>query len=266
MGQKSSAQAGQIRLANAKGVLYGRPVRFGYDSGTGLYWAESDGLRHYFGNFPRGTFLYKNGLKARGVELFRSYLMHNIAFEPGDIVIDCGANYADLWLELRAHIAPENYITFEPGRDEFASIVKNAPQARNNNRGLGDKTDTLKFYVNEHDADSSLIEPGHFTEIREVEVVTLTSYIQAEGISAVKVLKLEAEGFEPEILTGAADILPLVSYIAIDGGRERGIAREETFSRQTNFLLSFGFEMVDVSFKWGRALFANRALLEGPDA
>ena len=50
--------------------------------------------------------------------------------------------------------------------------------------------------------------------------------------------KLEAEGFEPEILEGSKQSINIVEYVALDGGEERGIAEAETLSKATNFLLA----------------------------
>ena len=76
-------------------------------------------------------------------------------------------------------------------------------------------------------------------------------------INKVKILKLEAEGFEPEILRGAGDRLKDIEYIAIDGGYERGISEEETFTTLTNFLIKKNFQILDIYFPWYRGLFKN---------
>ena len=68
-------------------------------------------------------------------------------------------------------------------------------------------------------------------------------------------MKLEAEGYEPEILLGAKDSIKNIDYIAIDGGYERGIKQEETFTILTNRLIENGFSIIFVNFKFGRALF-----------
>ena len=61
----------------------------------------------------------------------------------------------------------------------------------------------------------------------------------------VKLLKLEAEGAEPEILMGAENKLELIQYIAADLGFERGKKEESTYKQVTNFLLSRGFILVN---------------------
>ena len=70
-------------------------------------------------------------------------------------------------------------------------------------------------------------------------------------------MKIEAEGFEPEILKGCDRNINKFSYIAIDGGNERGVNLEETMSLQLNFLMRKGYHIKGINLKWGRALLYN---------
>lgn len=249
-----------IRIANLRSVIRSQTARFGYDEPTGLFYVTDDENRHTFGDFKRGRFLYKRGLTHRAESLWESYTLQNIEFSQDNVVIDCGANYADLWLTLKRHIKPENYITFEPGKREHLAIEKNAPKAKANNCGLGAHNKILTFYTNEKDADSSFIEPSSYDGTLEIQTVTLDSYMDRNAVEQVKLFKLEAEGFEPEILQGARAVLNRIEYVAIDGGYERGVNSEQTFTNQANMLADHSFEMVDINLKWGRALFRNKAL------
>ena len=56
---------------------------------------------------------------------------------------------------------------------------------------------------------------------------------------------------------GAGDRLKDIEYIAIDGGYERGISEEETFTTLTNFLIKKNFQILDIYFPWYRGLFKN---------
>jgi hypothetical protein len=71
-------------------------------------------------------------------------------------------------------------------------------------------------------------------------------------------LKLEAEGFEPEILEGLDIMIQRCEYIAIDGGYEKGENCEQTFTSCTNYLLSNGFKIIDIYFPWFRALYKRK--------
>jgi len=235
-------------LKNLGVKICGGSYNFGYDKKQNLYFIADKNLKHYFAHRIRGFSLYSKGLNSRSKNLYESYLLNLVSFQPNDVVVDCGANYADLWLSLKGKIKPYNYITFEPGVDEYRSIVANASEAINNNIGLGNYDGKSKFYVNNGEADSCIIEPVRYSQVIEIDIITLDSYIDRNSIDTIKLLKLEAEGFEPEILEGSLKNLHKIEWIALDGGWERGINREETFSTLTNILLKNGFEIKGIIF------------------
>ena len=86
----------------------------------------------------------------------------------------------------------------------------------------------------------------------------MESLIKDLDINKIKLLKVEAEGYEPEILEGIGSMLKKIQYIAVDGGYERGIINEQTFTDITNYLLHNGFEIIDINFVHYRALFLNK--------
>lgn len=202
--------------------------------------------------------MYSDGIIERGKLLFDSYMLGAIDFQVSDIVVDCGANYGDLWLILNGLISEENYITFEPGAREYLSVSKNALNGTHNFLGLSDANEIRKFYLNESYADSSLVEPLHFTDVIEIETVKLADYIKEQKINRIKLLKLEAEGFEPEILNGSITIFDRIEYIAVDGGYERGKKQDETLSKVIKILHENDFEVLSINFKWERALFRKK--------
>ena len=98
-----------------------------------------------------------------------------------------------------------------------------------NQIALGDKNDTARFYYDPEFGDSSLIANGKYKSSYDIEVQMLDKYlIDMKLPDKIKLLKLEAEGFEPEILRGAKSILGKVEYIAVDVGFERGTEQEST--------------------------------------
>lgn len=242
-------------VRNARQFIRSKKVRFHFDQERGLYYAEQGDIRQYFARRKRGFKLYRKGLDYRANRISSTYLIDRIDFSKDDIVVDCGANYADLFLFLKGKIRPENYISFEPGAEEFSCIALNAPESRNFNLGLSNKTGETVFYASSKDANSSIVRPKEYTSEFVVRTMTLDDFVEQEKIESIKLLKLEAEGFEPEVLDGFSRKLGMCAYVAIDGGYERGESEEETFSVLTNKLLTRGFEMLGANLKWGRALF-----------
>ncbi|EEE40656.1 SAM-dependent methyltransferase [Prochlorococcus marinus str. MIT 9202] len=235
-----------------------KPLRFGYNNQNKLFFLKDGYIKHYFSNKTRGINLYSSGLSFRANQIADSYKLKNINFKFSDLVIDCGANYGDLWLYLRDKINKKNYITFEPGINEYRALKKNVQSNFNYNLGLGKVESKTNFYINEKDADSSIIEPIIYDRIHEIQTTTLNNFFIKYNIKSIKLLKLEAEGYEPEILLGSNKILNKIEYIAIDGGYERGKDLEETLSKQLNFLLENDFEIIEINLKWGRALLKSK--------
>lgn len=247
-------------FANSTLAIRGSTVRFSIDSVSRSYVAIQNNKKHHFIHRERGKKFYSRGLDKRAFQIANSYRLLNIEFAKTDVVVDCGANTADLFLHLNDKIDAENYITFEPAPTEHRICKLNAPFARHINSGLGETPGVLDFYLKSDTADSSLVEPTSYTDVIKVKVTTLDTWLASEKLDRIKVLKLEAEGFEPEILKGAKNFLTKCEYVAIDGGYERGTQSEETFTVQTNMLTKQGFELVDVDFKWMRALFRNTVI------
>lgn len=251
-----------LAIENFKLYLRGLPHKFRYDFHEKLYYIIDGLKKHYFSNLNRGLLLYSNGLDYRSNQIANSYMLSEIKFEKSDLVIDCGANYADLFIYLQKYIDPSGYIAFEPGREEFKAIEKNAPMSNNYNLALGIDNAFHNFYLCNQSADSSVIEPKTWERLLKIKTITLDQFVVDNNIKIIKLLKLEAEGYEPEILRGAINTLKSVKYIAIDGSYERGINQDETFTMQTNFLIQNGFEILKINFDWCRALFKNNRSLE----
>ena len=247
-------------LENLIAFLSNRKVRFSYDRLTKFYCATEVKLICNFTNKQYGFWLYRNGIQARGEFLFSSYCLNSMDFEEGDVIIDCGANSGDLTLELKKRAPKARYVGVEPNPEDFKVLNKNLDLETSEcvNKALGERNEVLNFYVCTENADSSLIEPPSYTEIIDVEVVRLDDLCNELGINKIKLLKLEAEGYEPEILNGTTGILDFIEYVAVDGGYERNKDNEQTLTRVTNFLLENKFKMVDIYFPWYRALYRKR--------
>ena len=247
-------------LENLIASLSNIKVRFSYDRLTKFYCATEGKIICNFVNKRRGFWLYRNGIQARGEFLFSSYCLNSMDFEEGDVIIDCGANSGDLTLELKRRAPKVRYVGVEPNSEDFKVLKKNVDLETSEyvNKALGERNSVLNFYVCTENADSSLVEPPSYTEIVDVEVVRLDDLCNELGIKKIKLLKLEAEGYEPEILNGASGVLNSIEYVAVDGGYERGKDNEQTLTWVTNFLLENNFKMADIYFPWYRALYRKR--------
>lgn len=245
-------------VENTIAMLRGKFVRFGIDS-EGELFAKEQNRKLQFSNRRRGFWLYRNGIDVREDSIFKSYCLQNIEFKQGDIVFDCGANSGDLFLRLSKLINADNYYAFEPNPADFNVLRANALGAEHLfSLALGNVDSELTFYIATSGGDSSLIEPKRYDDKVIVRVVRLDSFMVERKIDSVKLLKLEAEGFEPEILEGLGAMIRRCEYVAVDGGYERGKDCEQTLTTCTNYLLANGFEMIDINFLWYRALYKRK--------
>ena len=258
--QKKTSPSIACYLQNIFLFLHGSKLRFYFDKKNKLFFAKEGDLIRHFNSMERGFYYYKRSLILRGESLAYSYCLQNIQFNPDDIVVDCGANYGDLFLYLKGKIKEENYIAFEPGTLEYNCISKSLPKAKNLNLGLSNHEAELDFYISSDSGDSSLSEPKSYSKIIKAKFITLDSFLLSSNINEFKLLKLEAEGWELEILEAAVEFIKSCEYIAVDGGRERGKKQELTLHKVNNYLKDKNFEMIDINGPAYRALYKNLKL------
>jgi FkbM family methyltransferase len=242
-------------LFNIKSMLSRKNIRFDYDNNNKLFCATGDGKKLKFYHRRQAKMAYEHGIKARAYKLAREYFLDTIEFFEGDLIIDCGANVGDVKLFFDFEKKDVRYIGIEPSPKEFECLADNVGKSNAMNYGLWKEDSTLDFYVASERADSSLIEPPHFDEVICVETKRLDNLFK--NIGPIKLLKLEAEGAEPEIIQGASGILRNIRYISADLGAERGLRQEFTVEDVTNFLLSNGFRLIAMSHVRVCALYEN---------
>ena len=245
-----------LRLMSVFSAIFLSGHSFGWNSESLLFFVSDGKRKRFFSNRSRGLDLYRDGLQKRADKIFDTYCLKNVPLGAGDTVIDCGANYGDLWLSLENKINPENYIGIEPNPEDFRALAANVPdESQLCNLALSNRDGLVHFFVSSAGGDSSAIMPREYSEVIKVQAKRLDTLVQEIGLQSIKLLKLEAEGYEPEILDGAHDTLAITEWIAVDGGPERGVTGEQTLSTVANQLYSLGFIMVDFFPRWSRALF-----------
>ena len=170
------------------------------------------------------------------------------------ISLDCGANIGELYLAFDVKKIKISYIAFEPDKKAFNSLEKNTKNGNQQlyNLALSDKNEKRKLYTDTDGGNTSLSE-FESTSIEEIETKTLDSF----NFKNIKLLKIDAEGHEPEVLTGLTETLKNVEYIAIDHSDERGFNQEKTTVEVFDFLYKNNFQVVAVSPFREISLFKN---------
>lgn len=198
-----------------------------------------------FCNKHFGLHSYKLGLKWRFEWMKNSYLLNDIKFNELDNIIDCGANNGDLFPVFDCDI---NYYGFEPSPKIFNCLRFNIKNQNVYKKILSNQTNNdINLYVSDDMGDSSGLEFPNFKFMIKAESETLDNLIDSIK-GDVKLIKIEAEGMEPEVLYGLKRNLNKVLYITIDCSAERwnrSIQRfTTTISSCTNYLIKNDFELI----------------------
>lgn len=230
-------------------------IKFGYDKNKKLFVATEDEVTHYFSNAFRGNWLYNQGLYNRSLELIKSYGIDKISFKPNDIIIDVGANYGDIGIYLKK--TSSKLYGFEPDEEAYRALKENN-YFKVFKIALSDKKSVSKFYLSSSHADSSLVANEINQKFVEIQTDKLDNLFNQKN--KIKLIKLEAEGYEPEILKGSKKILKKTEFVCVDGGPERGLNKIQTIEELTNILVSNNFELLylNVYKNSGKALFKNK--------
>jgi len=208
-----------------------------------------------FSETQQGLNAYGKGFENRINDLKSSYLIQNLEFNDGDVIIDIGANNGDFYLCFDKKI---EYHGIEPSPSVFQNLEFNIKNQNLINKGVWNTSNKeIEFFVKDASGDSSIIPIDNFTKKIKIETITLDEIINKIN-KPIQLIKLEAEGAEPEILDGLKINLNSVKYITIDCGFERGVKKTSTIAECSNYLINNNFEMI--SFTNGRVvvLFKNK--------
>lgn len=236
----------------------------GFDEGAKLHFKVVDGVygmqlpeRKLFVAHERRLILYKDGLDARIRQLLWDYRIDETILRPDDVIIDVGANNGEfgIWATQRGG----RYFGFEPDPIAFTALKRNLPTQQVFDCALSNFEGTQSFYLATSEADSSLFKPENATEEVKVKTLKFDSVVSTlvRG-SSIRLLKVEAEGMEPEVLQGATESISGVEFVAVDAGPERG--GESTATFVLNFLVERNFEILDCFLFRGTFLLKNKQL------
>lgn len=224
---------------------------------SGSHFVLMGGQRDWCLPHPLRSSWYRRGFDARVRELAETYSLSTIFGNlEAPTVVDCGANTGDIALYLPIEC---KYYGFEPDPLAYSCLEINIEQltleAGIYSLALSNFSGESRFYLSSKGADSSLVRPSNYTTAVSVEVATLDSMVARLGITHIDLLKVEAEGGEPEVLEGAMATLAFVDYVAVDAGPERN--GRDTLPEVNRILTSAGFQMTVSNSKIGRFLYAR---------
>lgn len=233
-------------MANAWAIFKRSGTRFSREGD--LLVAKADGMHRFFVGRTRGLRLYQRGFAYRAEQIANDYLLSTKMFSSGDTIVDCGANSGDLELFFILNELDVDYVAFEPSPKEFECLERNMSLRRKKRElhrvGLGNRNQETEFYLSSQSADSSIIEPYDYSNKIMVEERCLDDISSLAKVKRVKLLKVEAEGYEPEVLMGCEGVINKAEYVAVDMGPERGRRRTATLVECLGWLIERNFDLV----------------------
>ena len=187
---------------------------------------------------------YLQNIETRLNHLKKEYMFNQISFEENDVIIDCGANIGEIFLsikQLKNNNYSFKYYGFEPDQVIFELLENNTNNQIKEPLALASDEGFRKLYLRSKTADSSF-EEGTKENFIMVKTVTLDSiFLDYESI---KLLKLEAEGYELDVLLGSKKILSKVKFISADLGYELENNTRRSFEEVDNFLSKNNFSLI----------------------
>jgi FkbM family methyltransferase len=148
---------------------------------------------------------------------------HSSVSDP--VIIDIGAHHGETLRSVLSHTSEGlTYLALEPNPDSFrfledtaASVARDGLRLECLQKAAGPTTGSATFFRTQESAVSGLLRPAKGLESRvpagdhrvvqdfEVDVTCIDDLLQERGLDGAAVLKIDAEGYDLEVLKGARD-------------------------------------------------------------
>jgi FkbM family methyltransferase len=141
-----------------------------------------------------------------------------------DFIIDVGANVGEFTLAALRRWPKARVVCFEPDPRAYHALTLNVADLSNVLAlpiALGNCNGQVTFHSSWRDADSSIIKPVVRSRALTVPIRRLDDALSDLRLEGSGLLKMDAEGAEPEVLSGASDFLRRVDLVTVDAGAER---------------------------------------------
>ncbi|MEM1386759.1 MAG: FkbM family methyltransferase [Pseudomonadota bacterium] len=188
---------------------------------------------------------YRRGWAERQARLLREFGI-GIAVDlgPSDTVLDVGANVGDFAVATAERCARVIAVDGDPA--VVACLKRNIDAADNILalcHVLWKEAGPLTFHSAPSKSDSSIFQPpGEDSTALVIDATTLDLLAETHGIDQLAVLKMDAEGAEPEVLEGGKALLARTRFVSIDTGPER--LGETTTDTVAKMLAAQGFTVL----------------------
>lgn len=208
----------------------------------------------------------------------KSKVLKQLIKADSPVIFDVGANVGETLNEFKSWWPSAKIHCFEPQKECFEAlevIVRKFPDdIKVNLCAVGNESvSNATFYthdinneisgfnkINLESLDSIYLnkviggKPEALSEYKEilnhkrhVDVIRLDNYMSSQGIDNVNLIKIDTQGFEPEVLEGLGERLCDVDIILTELMFFDYYERRLSFSDIEKFLIPAGFELYDIS-------------------
>jgi len=200
-----------------------------------------------------------NSLLKKGASVASTQILFNCRHYIPQLgtIIDAGANQGQFAIAA-SHFYPHACIhSFEPLPDVYPILQRNTRHVSSittYNMALGNSTGTLEFYSNAYSHASSALQvselqknmlPKTATSHKiETPVERLDDLSNQLHLTAPVLLKMDVQGFEKEVLKGAAQSLAQIDYLLFESSFIQMYDGEPLFDEMHDFVKALGFELI----------------------
>jgi len=189
------------------------------------------------------------GFEHAGRRMWNRYKIDEllVGIEPRTI-IDIGANIGEFsYYAGKKYLGRVKILAFDPDPITKQCFENNLAEidATFNLVALSNKSGEEDFYLKTDSADSSLHKPNGVSIKIKTKIVTLDSFFNNLELQQPVLLKMDAEGHEPEVLRGGVVTLKHINWVSIDAGLER--FGKSTSTEVARILIEQGFKEVNIS-------------------
>jgi FkbM family methyltransferase len=208
----------------------------------------------------------------------RERVLKYLIKDPAPVIFDVGANIGSSLVEFKSWWPEATVHCFEPQNECWPELELRGAQYPSdsvfiNKVGIGEVASKgLTFYTHDlttgqsgfnrintksHDSirlkelngSKQMLEEyaASLNHARKVPLVRLDSYINKSSIKRVNLLKIDTQGYEPEVLAGLGDCLSNIDVVITELMFYDFYERSLSFTDIERYLLPAGFKLYDIS-------------------
>lgn len=178
--------------------------------------------------------------------------LKSLGYQPKHIV-DVGANRGNWTRTAMKYFPGIHYTMFEPQekmRDEVADLLS-YPNVEFHRMGVGPVNSTMKLTQHEwDDSHTFALTPKQAEDFGypqvEVPVVALDDFFHGKGLPSVDILKIDAEGWDLEVLKGASKIAAGADVVLMEASVLNPIFKN-TVQEVIDAMSRIGFVLFDIT-------------------